>query len=131
MADRGAPRPDTSDMVANLLAFLEVHHYGEDQLVVPVLRDRAPTSHALVSRMGEQHIDVHGRLPESKEAVALWSEGAGEGDDRVVATLGGLGEALTGHLDEEEEELLPLAGAYLSMGESAYQSMISEVRRTS
>jgi Hemerythrin HHE cation binding domain len=115
-----ARRAVIADYYANLLAFLEVHHQGEDQLVFPVLMERSPNSQALVSRMARQHRDVHTRLAESKEAVTLWSKGGDdEAADRAADTLAGLGEALTTHLDEEEAEILPLAGEYLSMEEWA------------
>ena len=57
-----ARRALITDYYANILAFLEVHHEGEEQLVFPVLTERAPQSHALVARMATQHAGVVGAL---------------------------------------------------------------------
>jgi hypothetical protein len=105
------------DYYANLLAFLEIHHHSEEILVFPVLTERAPESTALLERMAAQHADVHDRLAEAKVALATWSD---FGDETAVAAaeaLVALGDLLQLHLDEEETELLPLAGDHLSVEE--------------
>jgi hypothetical protein len=112
-----ARRALIADYYGNLLAFLDVHHEGEEQLLFPVLRERAPVSDALVARMTQQHADVVGRLARSKDALAAWSESGDEAAGHAAAILLELGEVLTPHLDDEEAEMLPLAGEYLSMEE--------------
>ncbi len=105
------------DYYANLLAFLDVHHEGEETLVFPFLVERAPSSETLVTRMAAQHAEVIGRLDDSRDALSGWARGS---DDRAVeaaAALAGLGDALGVHLDEEEAQILPLAGEHLSMEE--------------
>jgi hypothetical protein len=102
---------------ANLLAFLEVHHQGEETLVFPYLTERAPECRTLMTRMATQHTDVLSLLDESKAALGLWSD---KGDPAAVdaaTALVALGDALSVHLDEEEAEILPLAGDHLSMEE--------------
>jgi len=112
-----ARRALIADYYANLLAFLDVHHEGEETLVFPILMERAPQSQTLVTRMATQHTEVLGRLQETKDAVSGWSE---TGDQRAVEAAGalaGLGDALAVHLDEEEAAVLPLAGKHLTMEE--------------
>ena len=112
-----ARRALIADYYANLLAFLEVHHEGEELLVFPFLTERAPQSQALMTRMATQHTDVLGTLADAKVAMAAWTE---RGDGAAVDaadSLVSLGDALHVHLDEEEAHVLPLAGEYLSMEE--------------
>ena len=112
-----ARRSLIADYYANLLAFLEVHHEGEEQLVFPQLTERAPDSRALVARMAAQHADVVRMLNDAKAAQASWVK---HGDDAAVAaadSLVALAEALQTHLDEEEALILPLAEEHLSMEE--------------
>jgi hypothetical protein len=102
---------------ANLLAFLEVHHEGEEQLVFPPLVERAPQCRALVARMTAQHADVVRILDDAKVAQTQWVE---RGDDAAVPAadaLVALADALQVHLDEEEAGILPLAEEHLSMEE--------------
>jgi hypothetical protein len=112
-----ARRALIADYYANLLAFLEVHHDGEEQLVFPPLSERAPQSRDLVARMAAQHADVVRVLEDAKVAQAAWVR---EGDDAAVPAadaLVTLADVLEVHLDEEEAEILPLAEEYLSMEE--------------
>ncbi|HXQ44498.1 MAG TPA: hemerythrin domain-containing protein [Acidimicrobiales bacterium] len=106
-----------ADYYANLLAFLEVHHDGEETLIFPLLMERAPDARALVTRMATQHAAVLGRLSESKATLTTWSEAGDEAADSATGMLVALADALRTHLDEEEAEILPLAGEHLSMEE--------------
>jgi hypothetical protein len=112
-----ARRALIADYYANLLAFLEVHHEGEEQLVFSYLNERAPDSREVVERMVAQHADVVRLLDEAKVARAEWVR---QGDDaavRAADALVALGDALLVHLDEEEAQILPLAAEHLSMEE--------------
>ena len=106
-----------SDYYANVLAFLEVHHEGEELLVFPRLAERAPSSVSLIERMTDQHHDIVGRLEASKTAVTVWSESGDVAAATAAETLVDLGRTLSVHLDQEEAEVLPLAGQYLSVEE--------------
>ncbi len=106
-----------ADYYANVLAFLEVHHEGEETLVFPLLAERASQDRDLLARMAAQHAQVIGMLDDTRRALAGWSD---QGDQAAVAAAGALvalGDALSVHLDEEEADLLPLAVAHLSMEE--------------
>jgi hypothetical protein len=112
-----ARRALIADYYANLLAFLEVHHEGEEQLIFPQLSERAPDSRPLVARMAAQHAEVIRMIDDAKTAQAAWVE---QGDDAAIHaanSLVSLADALQVHLDEEEAHVLPLAEEYLSMEE--------------
>jgi hypothetical protein len=112
-----ARRALIADYYDNLLAFLEVHHHGEELLVFPYLTERAPQAQELITRMADQHQEVLGVLDQSRQALAEWSR---RGDVAAVAaaeSLVSLGSVLQLHLDEEEVEILPLAGEHLSIEE--------------
>ena len=52
---------------------LHAHHSTEDELIWPVLHERATLSDALISRMEEQHAGVHDAL---ETHGASWRHGA-------------------------------------------------------
>lgn len=102
---------------ANLLAFLEVHHDGEEELVFPLLSERAPEQRATVELAVEQHHDVVSLLGSAKEAVGRWDDGGDEDAAAVTQALAALDQALSPHLDQEEANILPLAAQYLTAEE--------------
>lgn len=102
---------------ANLMAFLEVHHDGEEQLVFPLLTERAPEHRALVEEAASQHADVVGLMGAVREGFSSWElKGDSEASD-VVRALRDLDDVLSPHLDQEEAEIVPLAGEYLTVEE--------------
>jgi hypothetical protein len=121
----GAPTGDRarSEVVGayydNVLRFLEVHHSGEDQLVTPLLTDRCSSADAaVVTRVAAQHQDVTEPLHRADAAVKAWRADAGEDSSReLITALGTLGDVLVPHLDEEEQQVLPLAAAHMSPAE--------------
>lgn len=112
-----ARRALIADYYANLLAFLEVHHEGEEMLVFSYLTQRAPQCQELVSRMGSQHAEAMAMLEEAEAALTVWFERGDEAAVKAADALVSLGVVLQDHLDEEEAEVLPLAGEFLSLEE--------------
>jgi len=103
----------------NVLRFLEAHHEGEDLLVTPLLAQRCSGDEAeVVLRVADQHKQVLGPLQDAEEAVRAWRLGADPGaTGDAIAALVALGDVLAPHLDEEEEDVLPLAAAHLTAEE--------------
>jgi Hemerythrin HHE cation binding domain len=101
----------------NVVAFLHAHHEGEDELVYPLLLERVPDRRDVLELGLRQHVDV---LP-LMDAVATGIDGwRAEGDSQAQAMLGALqalDDALTPHLDYEEDEVVPLAAEHLTMQE--------------
>lgn len=149
---RGAPRPDVSDMYAvhgvfrdtlgaapelvggighgdtertalianyyeNILSFLEAHHDGEEKLVFPLLRERCAGEDALFERMTDEHHEAMLLLEEAKNTLEAWPAGDATTQKAALDALVALNTQLVEHLDEEEEEVLPLAAANLSAEE--------------
>ena len=101
----------------NILSFLEAHHDSEEKLVFPLLRERCTGSAALIDDMAEQHEEALALLEEARSSLAAWPSGDAAAQkaaqERLEALCGHLGE----HLDDEEQNLLPLAAANLSVEE--------------
>lgn len=105
--------------LSDILAFLHVHHDGEDQLVWPKLRERCPDDAAVIDAAAAQHSSIEVRLGKSEAALNAWRARPGVPTLGTLLTgaLGELEAELVAHLDEEEERLLPLCAAHLSMAE--------------
>lgn len=102
---------------ANLIAFLEVHHDGEEQLVFPLLIERAPEHKAIADKAKSQHEDIVGLMCAVKENLSSWeAKGDSEGPE-VIRSLHALDAALSPHLDQEEAEVVPLAAQHLTVEE--------------
>ena len=102
---------------ANVLAFLEAHHDGEEELLFPLLIERAPQQRSEVDLAIEQHQDVLTLLAAARTSVTAWeAKGDGEGPE-LVRNLGSLNEALAAHLDQEEARLVPLATEHVTAEE--------------
>ena len=101
----------------NILSFLEAHHDGEEKLVFPLLRERCTGDDALIDHMAEQHHEALALMGEAKSSLAAWPGGGAAAQQAAQDRLGELSSHLGEHLSEEEQKVLPLAGAHLSMEE--------------
>jgi len=117
-----APRPGTARNALsssrpyynNVLALLHAHHDGEDELIWPILVQRAPDQAAEVQRIAGQHDEIAPALEAASAAVVAWQHArdavTGSAAASAVATLGS---ALLSHLDEEEAFIVPLAAQHI------------------
>jgi hypothetical protein len=101
---------------ANLMAFLKVHHEGEEALVFALLIERALEHRSILDTAASQHHDVADRITAVDDAVSAWAAQGDAHAPKLVRGLGALDEALSPHLDREEE-IVPLAGAHLTVEE--------------
>ncbi len=101
----------------NVLSFLEAHHDSEEQLVFPLLRERCTGSAALIDDMAEQHEEALALLAEARSSLAAWPAGDAAAQKAAAARLDALCAHLEEHLEEEEQNVLPLAAANLSVEE--------------
>jgi Hemerythrin HHE cation binding domain len=102
---------------ANLIAFLESHHHGEEELIFPNLMARAPAQKAVVQKGEAEHAAVVGLMDAVKDNLATWdAKGDASGGD-VGSALLALDATLIPHLDYEEAEILPLAAANMTVEE--------------
>jgi iron-sulfur cluster repair protein YtfE (RIC family) len=107
------------DAVAAHLTFmldgLTAHHTTEDELVWPVLHERARPSAAFVDRMEAQHRGIHGGLEEVRRLGVTWSQRPSpEAAAALTAGITDMIAVLTVHLDEEERDVVPLIADHLS-----------------
>jgi hypothetical protein len=133
---RGVRQGDTarSAVVAEhlglLLAGLHMHHTGEDEVLWPLLLERAAPATDLVRTMQEQHEAVDTTTERVQALSAEWRTTAsavrGEQLARLVEEFR---DALVEHLDLEEREILPLSARHVtavewdSLGEHGVEVM--------
>lgn len=99
---------------ANALAFLHVHHEGEDELLWPKLMERVD-DRELVARIAAQHGDVTGALAEAEATLATWAGSPTVANGEALsASLAELDAVLSPHLADEEAMILPLAAVHIS-----------------
>jgi len=98
------------DYLAELLWLLHAHHDAEDELLYPILSERVPEERELFSRMDAQHASLSTSIRAVESAADRFKTSGSIVDGRDCADAcdllrGALGE----HLDEEENEVLPIA----------------------
>jgi Hemerythrin HHE cation binding domain len=98
----------------NILSFLHAHHDGEEVLIFPLLRERCDGAGELLDRMAEQHHEAMELLEQTKAALAAWPGGDASAQKASQERLDELCSHLHEHLEQEEQQILPLAGAHLS-----------------
>lgn len=100
------------------LEFLHVHHHGEDELLWPVLKPRVPQAAELIDRLEAQHGEVSAALTGIKQELAAWSLSAdASSGEQLAQHAEAMNATLLAHLDEEESQLLPLAGQHITQPE--------------
>lgn len=106
------------DHLALILAGLHMHHTGEDEVLWPILLERATPSADLVATMQAQHarVDEHSDLVGS--LLADWRESASAvRGEQLAQALERFGAALLEHLELEEREILPLVSEHVTVRE--------------
>ncbi|WP_226364519.1 hemerythrin domain-containing protein [Pseudonocardia sp. ICBG162] len=111
-------RARTARHLRLVLDMLGHHHDGEDRLLLPLLRERAPRD-ALrtVEAREHEHAGIEDRLARVEQARGRWRAGDDDAAPALAAGLEALHDELAPHLRAEEREVLPLAGQYLSGSE--------------
>ena len=112
-------RADVVGVYAKLYFFaLHLHHETEDMLLWDRLTTRAPACVAHVDQMRAQHAEVASQLGSIEPQLAPWVATADAGlRDRLAGDIEVLRDTLFAHLGQEEDDILPVAGAVLSQHE--------------
>jgi iron-sulfur cluster repair protein YtfE (RIC family) len=106
--------------LSTVLDGLHHHHSVEDELLWPLLLERATLRADLVRRMEAQHARVAAFVTGIETLLPLWRNAAREDTrDRLAELLRELGRALDEHMAEEELEILPLVEEHVSIEEWA------------
>jgi hemerythrin-like domain-containing protein len=104
--------------LANVALALHHHHTGEDELVWPLMLERASMHAELTNRMEAQHERLHAPLARIEEILPRWRSRALAGDrDELADVIAQASVALDEHLADEEREMLPLIEAHLTPAE--------------
>lgn len=121
---RANPEPSSqrvtflSDHVDLGLGMLHHHHASEDELLYPLLMQRAPEHIADTERTRHQHEEVEAAISAASDACATWRAAPSAATGEALASaLDSLNEALQPHLDDEEQTIVPLAAVTLTQGE--------------
>lgn len=111
-----------ADVVGDHLSMLSVslhaHHEFEDEHLWDTLEARAPACGGHVERMKEQHAVMLVHLEELDAALPAW-RASGRASDAadVLAALEGINAALTVHLPDEEQHIVPVMERVLTQKE--------------
>ncbi len=109
-----------AEHVLQLVDLLHHHHVNEDQLLWPLLHDRAPMDADLVNTMERQHATVAARLAPVAPLTERWrAEPSAANRDVLAIVLESVLEPLVEHLDLEERAILPLVREHLTGAEYA------------
>lgn len=101
-----------------ILAGLHMHHTGEDEVLWPLLLERAAPSTGLVETMQEQHHRVDEYADQLGPLLATWQASPSVlRGEQLARTVEQFREALCEHLDLEEREILPLVSRHVSVAE--------------
>ena len=97
---------------------LHLHHETEDILLWDRLTTRDPGCVAHVDQMRAQHAEVASQLARIEPQLAPWVATADAGlRDAFAGDIEVLRDTLFAHLGQEEDDILPVAGAVLSQQE--------------
>ncbi|WP_405968514.1 hemerythrin domain-containing protein [Streptomyces sp. NBC_00015] len=116
--DGGTPRAaKVARHLRDYLEGLHSHHSLEDELVWPLLRERAPDDR-LVARMEEQHQRIDKSLVAVTDWIPVWERAADHiAGEELALALDEHRTALLEHLDDEERLVLPLIAEHLTVAE--------------
>lgn len=107
-----------ADHLGFLLDGLHMHHTTEDDLIWPKLLDRAGLDAPLVERMEEQHQQIDVSVAEVRSATSVWRSDPTPATSSALADrIGDFLVVLEGHLNEEEQVVVPLIDRYLTEAE--------------
>ena len=101
-----------------MVHFLHSHHTGEDELLFPLLRERAVLDPELMDRMDAQHAQVNDAVAAISAELPAWTTSADiAAGERMAARIDATMPTLIDHLAEEEQKLLPIVSVTLTQNE--------------
>ena len=100
------------------LSMLHHHHEGEDEILYPLLVERAPEHAQRTEQIDHEHQEVKSAIDTAATACAVWRAGPTAESGRALASsLDAVNAALLPHLDNEEREIVPLAAVTVTQKE--------------
>lgn len=119
---RPTPSPGRVTFLADHIDFglemLHHHHASEDLLLYPLLLERVPEQAAMTEEVAHEHQLVQGALDSAVAACATWRRNPTvETGEALAASLEDLNVVLQPHLNDEEQQVVPLAAVTLTQEE--------------
>jgi hypothetical protein len=106
--------------LGNVAGGLHHHHTAEDEMVWPLMLERASLHADLINRMEAQHERLHEPLARIDELLPRWRARASLADrDELADMIAQASVALDEHLADEEREVCPLIEQHLTPAEWA------------
>ncbi len=100
-----------------MMDFLRAHHHSEDEGLYPLVRQRDPRANQMLDTMNAGHEAVAAALADVEAAIAL-GPGTPDGEERrLLAALDHLAEVLLPHLQQEEDEMMPIVSSVVTAAE--------------
>jgi hemerythrin-like domain-containing protein len=100
------------------LSMLHNHHASEDEILYPLLLERAPERAPDTERIEHQHREVETAIEAAAAACREWRRSpTAETGETLAASMDALNAALRPHLDDEENTIVPLAAVTLTEAE--------------
>lgn len=100
------------------VSLLHHHHGGEDELLYPLLLERAPDKAANTEHIEHEHQEVAAHIDAVSAACAAWRGApSAETGEALAQSLDDLNARLQQHLDDEERDIVPLAAVTLTQDE--------------
>lgn len=119
VADGDAARAEVvGDYFADIATGLHHHHSGEDDLLWPLLLERATLHADLIHRMESQHERLGVQLHRIDELLPRWrAKAEASVRDELADVIAQASVVLEEHLTEEENEILPIVSEHLTQHE--------------
>jgi hemerythrin-like domain-containing protein len=107
-----------ADHVDFVISALHIHHEGEDELLYPKLIERAPEQAPMTEEVEHEHKLIGTALETASAACAVWrAEPTTETGEALATALDEITSVAQGHLDDEEQRIVPLAAVTLTQQE--------------
>ena len=114
----GGPSARTSTW---MMRFLHAHHASEDDGLYPLVRERAGAAAEMLDvldRMARQHEAIAPAMAAVETAaMALAANGSDDATQQTTAALDALAAVLLPHLQEEEDDAMPIAARLITAAE--------------
>ncbi len=107
-----------AEHLTDVVGALHHHHQAEDDLIWPLLLERATLHQDLVHRMEKQHAALEAALDRIDELTPRWRRSADPVEGReLAAVVRDASAILREHMGEEERDILPVIAEHLSVEE--------------
>jgi hemerythrin-like domain-containing protein len=112
-------RQPNFDELRAMLFFLDemparVHHAYESELLFPRIRERCPALRPVLDRLGAEHSRGESSVLDLEHALAAWEIMGDERREAFELMLNAYVDSYLGHMEVEENYVLPVAMDYLS-----------------